>query len=80
MVYLLPNLRKVTCGFTMVGFLRACQRCASRRRVQKATVDFKFYDACGVCIGNVGFNVFECPLDLIPRLIDVVVLPFLVVV
>ena len=43
-------------------------------------MDFNSCDACCLCIGNVGFNFFECPLELIRRFIDVVVLPFFVVV
>ena len=43
-------------------------------------MDFNPRDACCLCIGNVRFNFFEGPLDLIRRFIDVVVLSFFVVV
>ena len=42
-------------------------------------MDLNARDSCSLCIGIVGFHFLKSPLDLIRRLIDVVVFPFLVV-
>ena len=43
-------------------------------------MNFNSRNAGSLCIRDVGLNFFKCPLDLIGRLIDVLVFPFLVVV